>query len=104
MQLTIKVEKLKLDPYGMGGILSMDGQGSSDGRNLDWSGSARIEQARFAAKGSPTKVPLALEIALRHNLESHQGTVTRGAFHIGKADGTLSGSYTMKGAEDSINL
>jgi AsmA protein len=104
LQVTLKIQKLKLDPYGMGGILALDGQGSSDGRNLDLSGSARIDQARFAAKGTPAKMPLAVEIALKQNLESHQGTISRGALHVGKADAAFSGTYTLNGPKETINM
>ncbi len=98
------MEKLKLDPYGMGGLLNLDGQGSSDGRNLDLSGSARIDQARFAAKGRPAKIPVAVEMAVKQNLESHQGTVTRGTLHAGKADAALSGTYALNGPKETINM
>lgn len=64
----------------------------------------RIEQTKFVAGGSPAKVPLALDIGIRHNLESHAGTLTRGTLHIGKAAATLSGSYAMHDRNDSIDL
>jgi AsmA protein len=104
LQVTLKVQKLKLDPYGMGGVLGLDAQGSSDGRNLDLSGSARIDQARLAAKGTPAKAPLTVETALKQNLESRQGTITRGVLHLGKADAAFSGTYALNGPKETINM
>jgi AsmA protein len=43
-------------------------------------------------------------MALKQNLESHQGTITRGTLHAGKADASLSGTYTLNGPKETINM
>jgi AsmA protein len=104
IQLSAKIEKLNLQPYGVGGLLALDGNGTTDGRTLEWTGLLHIDQAKFSPGGTPAKVPVALEIALKHNVRQHAGEITRGAFHVGKADAAFSGSYAESGDKTSIRM
>jgi AsmA protein len=104
LQLAAKITGLKLEPYGFGGLLAMDGKGTVTSRKLNWAGTARIEHAKLTPKGKVADVPISLDFAVDHNLQRHFGAITRAVIQAGKAEAAIRGSYAQAGTGTTVNL
>ena len=89
---------------GMGGLISVDGSATSDGKTVDVTGKIKAEQLKLVKGGSPAKKPVEFEFALLHDLKARSGTLKRGDVHIGNAAASLIGTYTPKGEAPILSV
>ena len=78
---------------GFGGLLSIDGNAASTGRELHLKGAIQAAQLKLAKNGRPATKTVGFDFAINHNLNQRTGTLTRGEVNIGKAKAELAGTY-----------
>jgi AsmA protein len=110
VQIRLKITHLDLaasgvvdSASGMAGLVSIDGTGNSDGKNLNISGRVQAEKLKLVKGGSPATRPAEFDFALTHDLKARSGTLTQGQLHIGSAEADLAGTYTTKGDSTILN-
>ena len=98
--VTLKLNKLDIakagfvrPSTGFGGLLSIDGNAASTGRELRLKGAIQAAQLKLAKNGKPATKTVGFDFAINHNLRQRTGTLTRGEVHIGKAKAELAGTY-----------
>jgi AsmA protein len=88
----------------LAGLVSFDGTGTSDGRNMHVTGKLKAEKLKVAKKGTPDARPVELDFAVDHNLGKHSGRVRQGDIHIGGAVAHLTGTYAEQGEAMVLNM
>jgi AsmA protein len=88
---------------GIGGLVSVDGTGASNGGSLEVKGRVRAEQVRLAKGGSPARRPLELDFTIERDLRHGSGSLRRGDVHIGSAVASLTGTYQQQGESTILN-
>jgi AsmA protein len=108
---TLSIKQLDLAGSGMNdfapdiaGLLSFDGNGESDGRNMRVNGKLKVEKVKLSKKGTPDARPVELDFAVAHDLRKHTGTVRQGDIHIGGAVAHLTGTYAEQGEAMVVNM
>jgi len=98
--VTLKLNKLDIakagfvrPQTGFGGLLSIDGNAASTGRELRLKGAIQAAQLKLAKNGRPATKAVDFDFAINHNLRDRTGALTRGEAHIGKAKAELAGTY-----------
>ena len=98
--VTLKLNKLDIakagfvrPQTGFGGLLSIDGNAASTGRELRLKGAIQAAQLKLAKNGRPATKTVGFDFAINHNLRQRTGALTRGEVHIGKAKAELAGTY-----------
>jgi AsmA protein len=111
VSVSLHVTQLDLSGSGMndfapdlGGLISFNGSGESDGRTMHITGALKAERLKLAAKGTPAQRQLELDFAVDHDLRKHAGTVRRADIHIGNAPAHLTGTYTEQGESMVLNM
>ena len=111
VEASLKVAQLDLAGSGMsdfapdmGGLVSLEGTGSSDGRIMQVSGKLKAEKLKLAKKGTPATRPVEFDFAAQHDLRKHSGTLRQGDIHIGSAPAHLTGSYAEQGESVMLNM
>ncbi len=93
-----------VDPAtGLGGLASIDGSAASNGAAITVKGKLIAEGMKLARGGTAAKPPVELDIALTHDLKTHQGKIEQGDIHVGKATATLTGNYTLEGESTAVH-
>src|SRR5260370_41499893 len=87
----------------MGGLLSVDGSGTSNGSNLEVTGRVKADQLKLAKGGSPARRPVEFDFTIDHDLRNGAGSLRRGDVHIGSAVATLTGTYAEHGESTILN-
>jgi AsmA protein len=82
---------------GFGGLLSVDGTGTSNGGNLEVRGRVQADRLKLAKGGSPARRSVAFDFTIDHDLRHGDGSLRRGDVHIGSAVATLTGTYARHG-------
>jgi AsmA protein len=80
---------------GIAGIVSMDGNASSNGHAVDLKGKLKADNLKLAKGGSPAKRAVEIDLALSHDLAKQGGILERSAIHIGSAQANISGAYRL---------
>jgi len=94
-----------VDPSsGLAGIADLTANVETDGESANATGSVRIEKLKAAAKGSPAKVPVAVDYDTTYDLKHETGNLKSADVHIGKANMHLSGTYNTAGATPSVQI
>jgi AsmA protein len=88
---------------GIGGLLSVDGSGASNGSNLEVKGRMKADQLRLARGGSSARRPVEFDFTIDHDLKHGAGSLHRGDVHIGSAMATLTGTYAQHGESTVLN-
>jgi AsmA protein len=111
VKATLKVTQLDLAGSGMNdfapdtaGLVSFEGNGSSDGRIMHVAGRLKAEKLKLAKNGSPCTRPVELDFAAQHDLQKHSGTLRQGDIHIGGATVHLTGVYAEQGESMVVNM
>ena len=98
--VTLKLNKLDIakagfvrPSTGFGGLLSIDGNAASTGRELRLKGAIDAARLKLAKNGKPATKAVGFDFAINHNLRQRTGALTRGEVHIGKAKAELAGTY-----------
>jgi len=88
---------------GIGGLLSVDGSGTSNGSNLEVKGRVKADQLKLARGGSPARRSVEFDFTIDHDLRRGAGSLRRGDVHIGSAVATLTGTYAQHGESTILN-
>jgi len=89
---------------GLGGLASVDGSVSSDGTKLAIKGKLTAQNLKLAKSGTPAKPNVEVDLAMVHDMKKRAGTLEQGAIHIGKANASLTGTYTQDGETMAIRM
>jgi len=81
----------------MGGIISLDGNGETNGSILKVNGAIKAEKLKLAKTGTAATIPVEFNFDAEHNMRKHSGVLKRGDIHIGKAPASLKGTYFEQG-------
>jgi AsmA protein len=102
--VSLKIDHLDLTTSGVlenspeiAGLVALDGNATSDGKDLDITGKVKAEKLKLVKGGSPAKRPLEVDVTLSHDLKTESGLLKRGSIHIGAATASLVGLYNTKG-------
>jgi AsmA protein len=108
---TLKVAQLDLAGSGwtqatpgMGGLVSFDGTGESDGKSARLNGKLKAEKLKLARDATPAARVVELDFAVEHAFKARSGRVTRGDIHIGGAVASLTGTYAEQGEATALRM
>ena len=111
LQVSLKVSRLDLAGSGwaqavpgMGGIVSLDGTGESDGATGRVNGRLTVEKLKLARNATPAPRNVELDFAVEHDLKSQSGRVSRGDIHIGSAVASLTGTYAKHAGATDLKM
>jgi AsmA protein len=94
-----------LDPsMGLGGIVDLDTDVSSQGGQAQTKGNVKLSKALLVAGGSPSGVPVTVNYSTKYDLHKNAGILNPSTLNIGKAVAHLHGTYERGGEATSINL
>jgi AsmA protein len=93
-----------LDPsMGLGGIVDLDANLSSQGGEAQTKGNAKLSKALLVAGGSPAGVPVTVNFATKYNLRKNAGVLEPSTLNIGGAAAHLSGTFQSPEDETIVN-
>ena len=93
-----------LDPsMGLGGIVDLDANLSSQGGEAQTKGNAKLSKALLVAGGSPAGVPVTVNFATKYNFRKNAGVLNPSTLNIGSAAAHLSGTFQSPGDETTVN-
>ena len=111
VQAQIVVKKLDLAASGflpataaMSGQADFEGTFSSDGRELQSSGTVEASNLKLSPKGRAVARPVTLKYAATYALQPQTGQLTTGNISFGKALARLTGSFDMRGDSTVLNM
>ena len=94
-----------LDPsMGLGGILDLDGNLSSQGGEAQTKGTVKFSKALLVAGGSPASVPVTVNFDTKYNLRKNAGVLNPSTLNIGGAAARLNGTYESAGESTVVNI
>jgi AsmA protein len=83
-----------LDPsLGLGGLVDLDGNVSSQGGEAQTKGTVKFSKALLVAGGSPAGVPVTVNFDTKYNLRKNTGVLNPSTLNIGSAVAHLNGTY-----------
>jgi len=88
---------------GIGGLISVDGSGTSNGSNLEVKGRIKADQLKLAKGGRPARRPVEFDFTIDHDLRHGAGSLRQGDVHVGSAVATLTGTYAQHGESTILN-
>ena len=89
---------------GIGGVVSVDGNASSDGHTLQLTGKLTAEKLKLVPRGTPVRNPLQFDLALTEDFKQHAGQMSRGDVTIGAVKASLTGTWTEQGAAPVLKM
>src|SRR5207245_8313459 len=93
-----------LDPsMGLGGIVDLDANLSSQGGEAQTKGNAILSKALLVAGGSPAGVPVTVDFTTEYNLRKNAGVLEPSTLNIGGAAAHLSGTFQSPEDETIVN-
>ncbi len=93
-----------LDPsMGLGGIVDLDANLSSQGGEAQTKGNAKLSKALLVAGGSPAGVPVTVDFTTKYNLRKNAGVLEPSTLNIGGAAAHLSGTFQSPEDETIVN-
>jgi len=81
---------------GFEGLVSIDGNASQTGHELQLKGDIQAEHLKLAKAGKPATKTVGFDFVLNNDLRQRSGALTRGEVHIGKATAELTGTYRIE--------
>jgi|SRR5579859_213618 len=94
-----------LDPSaGLGGLLDMDADLSSQNGSAETKGTAKLSKALLVAGGSPASVPVTIDFNTRYDLARNAGVLNPSTLKIGNAAAHLNGTYETGGDATVVNI
>jgi AsmA protein len=82
-----------LATMGLGGIVTLKTDATSDGKTAHAKGTIRGEKVKLVKDGAPAGKPVEFAFAADHNVAKNSGRLTQGDVHIGSAVASLTGTY-----------
>jgi AsmA protein len=89
---------------GLGGILDLTANLSSQNGEAETKGNIKISKALFIAGGSPAGVPVTVEFDTKYDLRKSAGVLNPSTVKIGNAAAHLNGTYKSAGDETAVNI
>jgi AsmA protein len=88
---------------GLGGLVDLDGNLSSQGGEAETKGTVKLSKALLVAGGSPAGVPVTVNFNTKYNLRKNAGVLKPSTLNIGSAAAHLSGTYQSPEDETIVN-
>jgi AsmA protein len=89
---------------GLGGILDLTANLSSQNGEAQTKGNIKISKALFIAGGSPAGVPVTVDFNTNYDLRKSAGVLNPSTVKIGNAAAQLSGTYKTAGDDTVVNI
>ncbi|HEY6387857.1 MAG TPA: AsmA family protein [Candidatus Acidoferrum sp.] len=89
---------------GLGGILDLTANLSSQNGEAQTKGNVKISKALFISGGSPAGVPVAVDFDTKYDLRKSAGVLNPSTVKIGSAAAHLNGTYTTAGDDTIVNI
>ena len=89
---------------GLGGIVDLDGNLSSQGGEAQTKGTIKFSKALLVAGGSPAGVPVNVNFDTKYNLRKNTGVLNSSTLNIGSAAAHLNGTYESAGEATVVNI
>jgi AsmA protein len=89
---------------GLGGLLDLNADLSSQNGEAETKGSVKISKALFIAGGSPAGVPVTVDFDTKYNLRKNTGVLNPSTLKIGSAAAHLTGTYNTTGEATVVNI
>jgi AsmA protein len=89
---------------GLGGLVDLDGNLSSQGGEAQTKGTVKLSKALLVAGGSPAGVPVTVNFNTKYNLRKNAGVLEPSTLNIGSAAAHLNGTYESAGEETVVNI
>ena len=81
---------------GMGGIVNIAANFSSDGQKLHSDAEIKADKLKAQKNGAPAGAPIAVKCSIVHDLKQQQGVIQNGVLDLGKASAHFAGNYKME--------
>jgi AsmA protein len=88
----------------MAGLISVQGDGATNGNTLTVNGAIKAEKLKLAKTGTPATVPVEFNFDAEHNMRKHSGVLKRGDVRIGKAPAKITGNYYEQGQDMILKM
>src|SRR5258707_8418152 len=89
---------------GLGGLVDLDGNLSSQGGEAQTKGTVKLSKALLVAGGSPAGVPVTVNFNTKYNLRKSSGVLDPSTLNIGSAAARLNGTYETVGEATVVNI
>ncbi len=89
---------------GLGGLVDLDGNLSSQGGEAQTKGTVKLSKALLVAGGSPAGVPVTVNFNTKYNLRKNSGVLEPSTLNIGSAAARLNGTYETAGEATVVNI
>jgi AsmA protein len=89
---------------GLGGLLDLSANLSSQNGEAETKGNAKISKAFFIAGGSAAGVPVTVDFNTKYNLRKNTGVLDPSTLKIGSAAAHLNGTYQTAGEATVVNI
>jgi AsmA protein len=89
---------------GLGGLVDLDGNLSSQGGEAQTKGTVKFTNALLVAGGSPAGVPVTVNYDTKYNLRKNAGVLNPSTLNIGNAAAHLNGTYETAGETTVANI
>lgn len=89
---------------GLGGLLDLSANLSSQNGEAEVKGNVKISKALFIAGGSSAGVPVTIEFDTKYNLRKNTGVLEPSTLKIGSAAAHLNGAYETGGEATVVNI
>jgi AsmA protein len=89
---------------GLGGILDLTANLSSQNGEAQTKGNIKISKALFISGGSPSGVPVVVDFDTKYDLRKSTGVLNPSTVKIGNAAAHLNGTYKTAGDETIVNI
>jgi len=89
---------------GLGGLLDLDGNLSSQGGQAQSKGNVKFTNALLVAGGAPSGVPVTVNFDTKYNLRKNAGVLNPSTLNIRGAAARLNGTYETAGEATVVNI
>jgi AsmA protein len=89
---------------GLGGLLDLDANVTSQNGEAETKGTAKLSKALFVAGGSPASEPVTIDFNTKYNLRKNSGVLNPSDLKIGKAVARLNGTYQTAGEATMLSI
>jgi AsmA protein len=89
---------------GLGGLLDLTADLSSQNGEAESKGNVKISKALFIAGGSAAGVPVTVDFNTKYNLRKNTGVLNPSTLKIGSATAHLNGTYNTAGEATVVNI
>jgi AsmA protein len=89
---------------GLGGLLDLSANLSSQNGEAETKGNAKVSKALFIAGGSSAGVPVTVDFDTKYNLRKSAGVLEPSTLKIGSAAAHLNGTYETAGEATVVNI